>query len=159
MEPPFIQFFDRLTAVVGWVMPIFFLLLSSACAFLYFRELPLALRSQRWPSARGRVVRTERRERRGYNERLIYPEIEYEYEVGNTRYNSSKISFDNFGGFAQGIAALKKDDPVTAYYQPNRPQRACLSPGARAGNLLVLFIIVTLFATGAYQLLGHWPAH
>ena len=89
-----------------------------------------------WPTVRGRVVTSEVRSYRSGEGggRQPYPSVVYEYEVGGRRFRSKRIHFDELVSSQARVGATVRTysagAEVTVYYDPRRPGRSVLEPGA-----------------------------
>jgi hypothetical protein len=129
------------------------------------RELAESLDSKAWPTASGKVTRSElkvhahdvRRKssdgiRRKSSEDIYEAAIEYEYEINGETYKGNRrtaVAGGNLADKTSVEAALKKypvGQPVTVSYKPADPNQSVLEPGSWGGFFvkagLSLFLIV-----------------
>ncbi|HJU49967.1 MAG TPA: DUF3592 domain-containing protein [Pseudogulbenkiania sp.] len=137
------------------------LVLIGGAAFAYLWKLgDKGQNAMHWPVASGTVVesRLEVRSRSGggsdggdHEEYL--PLLRYQYSVGGVPHESSIRRYPNPGPMQSRdqaeavLARYPQGSVVRVYYNPERPQEACLEPGehwtAWAGKALTLLIAAT----------------
>lgn len=131
------------------------LLLIGGAAFVYLWKLGEKGQSAtHWPSASGTIVESRldiRSHNGGDGNREDYlPQLRYRYSVGGITLESTIRRYPNPGAMQsrdQAEAVLAKypnGAVVRVYYNPERPQEACLEPGehwtAWAGKALTLLV-------------------
>jgi uncharacterized protein DUF3592 len=165
------SYYWRLGPIVGVIIGLG--LCVSGCVLSVFVGLPAVLtgvESVDWPSTKGKVTLsrgTWTLERNPMTDRLTKyyrAELEYEYEVNGTKYQSTNIAMNSaqINYPSQGAAELvAKQYPrgatVTVYYNPDEPHVAVLKKGQSymsIGPLLlgipIIFLgLVVLVATTA----------
>ena len=132
-----------------------FLLVGAGLSFWGWNILQNARASAAWPTAEGRVTKSEVTLSTDAEGADSYsPEVTYTYTVDSTSHTNDTIKFgENAYGSrkkAEGIAAnYPVGRNVTVYYDPEQPGRSVLEPGVSAGSYIVLgigvfFILLTL---------------
>ncbi|SMF40379.1 DUF3592 domain-containing protein [Pseudogulbenkiania subflava] len=131
------------------------LLLIGGTAFVYLWKLGEKGQSAtHWPSASGTIVESRldtRLHTGGDGNRDDYlPQLRYRYSVGGVALESTIRRYPNPGAMqsqeqAQAVLARYPHGAVVrVYYNPERPQEACLEPGehwtAWAGKALTLIV-------------------
>lgn len=124
-------------------------------------RLRIGRRSRDWPTVPGEVTSTEiSSEGGGEDAEVKYvPELQYEYEVDNERYVNSRYGFGTTPTFSERSAARSwteerypEDGQVAVHYDPDRPDRSVLEPGAgRSPMALVVGLVFT--SLGIFMLL------
>lgn len=116
------------------------------------RRAVLGRRSRRWPTTSGVVTSTDvSRSGGGDDSEVTYvPELRYEYEVEQASYVGSRYGFGKQQTFDRRSAAhswigehYPEDAEVTVHYDPDRPDRSVLVPGA--GSWLVTLVVGLAF--------------
>ncbi|HKB16718.1 MAG TPA: DUF3592 domain-containing protein [Planctomycetota bacterium] len=144
---------------LGWLVG-----LGAVAALVLAAAALFAIRaSSSWPATHGVVLRSELRElvrrspwRPGEIQRAVEYEaiVEYQYEIDGVRHASNGI-------LASGPSVLPKRDasdlvsrfgagsPVTVYYDPDDPTRACLIPGSAFPPMGYVALIGVFLLAGA----------
>lgn len=134
---------------MGWL--IFLVLL-----FVYFLKARHQIRKLRcWHETKGRIVSCEWT-KKGH---LLWPKVEYTYEVDGTVYTGEHIFLDTMHNspssqYARQVAyrvanAYKSDEVIDIFYDPENPSHAVLD---RAFPYKVSLILVAIFALITLQL-------
>lgn len=132
-----------------------FLLVGIGLTFWGWNILQNARASASWPTAEGRVTKSEVTYSTDSDNGDSYsPKITYSYKVNNTNFINSTIKFgensyssrNKANGIAAGYPVGKN---VTVYYDPKKPERSVLEPGVSGGSYIVIgigvfFILITL---------------
>lgn len=132
-----------------------FLLIGVGLTFWGWTILQNARASASWPTADGKVTKSEvTRSTDAEGSDSYSPEVTYTYSVNNTGFSNDTIKFgeNSYGSRnkANGIAAgYPIGKSVTVYYDPEKPERSVLEPGVSAGSYIVIgigvfFILLTL---------------
>jgi hypothetical protein len=116
------------------------------------RRVVLGLRSRRWPTTTGTVTGTGVDVRSSGGDEgggtVYVPGLQYEYTTDgisyvSTRYGMSPDSEPSFDSRKKALSWTEDNYPVdgevTVHYDPDRPSRAVLVPGASGSIPLVLF--------------------
>lgn len=119
------------------------------------RRVVVGLRSHRWPTTTGTVTATGVDARSSGGDEgggtVYVPGLQYEYSTDgtsyvSTRYGISPDSEPSFDSRKEALSWLEDSYPldaeVTVHYDPGRPGRAVLVPGASGSVPLVLFGLV-----------------
>jgi Protein of unknown function (DUF3592) len=152
-------------ALPGWmVMALFAMAIPGAIAGAIVYKMQQVKRAARWPSAQGRIVRSQLRVvRHRQADRPSttgnVPDVEYVFSVGGTEFRGKRISIGEIpAGSPQVAAALERyqvgrTGPV--FYNPDDPNEAVLERdppistgamyGIAAGVMLVGFAVVVAF--------------
>lgn len=125
-----------------------------------------AVRSNSWPRAEGRVVRSELASISEFAPGAelptrYWPEVEYAYAVDGEEFQGDAIRLDGLRrgpGMGDGreeaeavLAQYPVGEAVDVYYDPKRPRTATLIRGATASNLFVpVFCVVLALASGGW---------
>lgn len=127
-------------------------------------RLRIGRRSRDWPTAPGEVTSTGiAAEGGGDDTEVTYvPELRYEYEAAGERYVSSRHGFGTMPTFSERSAARAWIDErypdggaVTVHYDPDRPDRSVLEPGA-GRSLLAVAAGLAVTGAGLLMLLTPW---
>lgn len=132
-----------------------FLLIGIGLTFWGWNILQNARASAEWPTADGKVTKSEVSYSTDADGGDSYsPEVTYTYTVNNTSYSNNTIKFGENAyssrNKAEGIASsYPVGKNVTVYYDPEKPERSVLEPGVSAGSYIVIgigvfFILITL---------------
>lgn len=141
-----------------WTTPFLFYLLLGIVVSLFSTavfELPRAVASSGWPTARGVILTSEVREV-GWSEDTSgwCPELSYEYPVAGRKYVSHNVELQdicisNLGSYARRVVerypAGKK---VEVYYDPRDPSRAVLEPGVPDSVIVWPLLIIAAISLG-----------
>ncbi len=125
------------------------------------RSIARARKSTAWPVVQGIVTRSEvftrsstsvgRGQAVSMTVQEYYPAVCYEYDVEGQRYRSKRIIFfpTNYtrADAEAAVARYTVGQPVTAYYNPAKPQIAVLEPGLgpNAGHYYKGYVIGAMF--------------
>jgi hypothetical protein len=122
-----------------------------ALIYLYLK----GRRSEKWPSAPGKVVSTEIKHWKDDDGDRFDPKLTYEYSVNGTTYTSSRIRPVHWICRRQEEAAdmlrpYPLDRSVTVWFEPSDPTDALLEPGRlhRAEILVLLVLGLGFIAAG-----------
>ena len=125
--------------------------------------LNVARASRSFAETRGRILRSEvvrERVAAGSTAQVQAPSVVFEYEVEGRRYEGDTLSFDpmfltTFADRAKGTCArYPVGAQVRVFYDPARPEVACLEPSVGITALAALQVVAPLaFGVGAVVLL------
>lgn len=113
--------------------------------------LGMALSSRDWKVAEGDVLDAHMEERRDDEDGDTFiPVVRYSYQVGRTKYESSRLWYrtDSFGDYSEalrGIRDVRKGRPVDVYYDPAKPSRSVLIPGFEPTNVASVALCAIAF--------------
>jgi hypothetical protein len=121
----------------------------------------MARASTRWPATQGRVLEVWFDEVRDDDiGDSFVPRIRYAYAVRGRSYVGHRLRYRvaPLRDHRESMHALRdiaKGDAIQVHYDPDRPQRAVLFPGADAGNLLDLFAVIARVAMSVVARMLH----
>lgn len=155
---------DKAAKIAGGLL---FVVIGAAFAFFGYRSYQLGTQSKEWPVAKGSVIQSEvvkrtRTTGTGTNRRKVVeyvPEVAYTYNVDGQSYRSSRITFDavNKLNARETVARYPKGKRIGVFYDPQKPDRAVLEPGADpTGGLVFIGLGVGLAFMGAFSSVNHW---
>jgi len=125
--------------------------------------------SQHWPSAPGRITVSDVRQSSstdddGHISYSYYPRVEYEYSAAGQTYTSKQVAFGGVKGYGspdKARADLGKypvGQPVTAFYNPEKPSEAVLEriagPGAKTAKIIGIILLVVSFCIACPLAIG-----
>jgi hypothetical protein len=95
----------------------------------------------------------------------IWPEMEYEYRVGQHAFTSRNIAFGHAanlalpGGAERLVARYLAGQAVTVHYNPHRLQEAVLEPGTGCSAYVALAMgsLFLILGVGGLIWIGGWP--
>jgi hypothetical protein len=124
-------------------------LIGAACLFIGLRNRARARASAEWRSAPGNLLSFKITKGTYKRQTHYYPNLEYEYTVGGTRYTSDRISFgylayDSEDEAKADIEQQIHGNPVKVYYNPKNPKDAVLICGGAGGSAVLIGIGVML---------------
>ncbi len=141
--------------LIGLVPPALLAAVGASLTITGLRDIFAGHASKRWPSTRARVLSI------GYHPGTRYQgdtalDIRYEYLVADQRYEANRFAFSGRGTgvfiFDLG-AKYAVGDLVPIYFDPQRPQVACLHPGAGLSNYLMLALGLAFLIPAIYWIL------
>lgn len=153
---------DNGVPLFAFALPCMALFIAALAVLSYARTRQLASASLRWPTAAGTVtaagVIEEIMQEKDSDDRSRFKtihrfqvDLRYAYKVGQrdfvgTAANWGWTAIYGLRELAEKAAAeYRQGQPVTVYYDPDRPGNAVLEPGSRKGSLAPL-IFGALFA-------------
>lgn len=113
--------------------------------------------SQNWPAAPGTITVSEIRESRSTDDDgnvsvYYYPHVEYSYNVGGQPQTGKQVAFGGTQGYAtpnqaeMTVKIYPVNSSVTVYYNPQKPQEACLvrsvGKGAKTARVMGIILLV-----------------
>ena len=117
------------------------------------------VRAIRWPTTTGRVIEASINKSRhgGLSGRGYEPRVLYQYEVGGIPYTADRLTLGlqalrTSEKAAEKVLGLRRGDSVQVHYNPRRPSRAVLRPGAT-------FMTFWALAGGLFFLISMPPRH
>jgi len=136
------------------------------------KQLWRASRTQRWPTAPGKVISTDELmhlrkvpEGEGGGSRLLYEaQVHYEYTVGRVLIGSTRVRVtpSETSSEARSQATLARYPPgqeLRVFYNPEDPTESVLEPGAHPLDFVRAGVGGTLvFVAGAAPLIARWFA-
>jgi Protein of unknown function (DUF3592) len=133
-----------------WVLSALFMLLGPIYAVGGMIIVISALKAKSWPSVIGTVVSSTVAKHSGKG--VSYsPEIKYQYRVGHTAYEGTKIWLLDFAASEERartiVADFSSGSSVSIFYEPSSPDRSILKPGtnwfmfATSGIGLITFVV------------------
>jgi hypothetical protein len=133
-----------------------FIILSSA--FYAFWCAWFAVVARRWPYVVGKLLLAGVYEKSGIPP-AYEPHVRYQYNVNGVGYEGTRLRFGGANPFSRTLAsaeipAYPASGEIRVYYDPRKPERACLVPGPNDGTFalpVLLFILgAGMFALGLY---------
>lgn len=141
------------------------ILIGVGLLFRAVRELRESRDAISWPTASGRILKSQMKThtqnvrrrssngiRRSYHEEIYTADIEYEYEVDHTPYKGTRITAVQGGTLSdkphvqQTLDKYPVGEIVSVTYNPTDPSQSLLEPGSWGGFLVLaglsLFLIV-----------------
>lgn len=147
----------RALRFVYLVSGLFLVVTAGFVAYSSWQGLQEAMASSHWPSVPGRitssgtVILTGRHGSEG-------ADIHYTYAVGAKRFNGSRLEVVDYSAntshATDAVAEFQEGRDVPVYYDPARPERSVLRPGATwfAYTLPVLAVVMVLFGIALVRL-------
>lgn len=118
--------------------------------------------SQTWPAAGGVITKAwieenQDTDEEGYTSTTYTPKWEYQYEVGQETYNSSRISFGGVSGYGRRKKAEEElsrfliNSQVRVYFDPAKPSDAVLVRGTKGtmGGIIIGIVLLVLSLCGS----------
>ncbi len=141
MKPVFIFIFFSVAAVILGVFCVWGVL-----------QLYDAARSYNWPHVAGRITSSVARSKlmKGRHGEFIthWPDVRYEYVVGDRRFVNDRIMFTHRGFSKSATQHLVEKYPVdkviTVYFDPKNPESAVLEPGIQWFFIPILAFAIIL---------------
>lgn len=144
---------------------LFGLLWLAGFAFIHFRAAAMAKASETWPTAMGKVTRSEivveeDNDRDGSSTTWYNPVIAYSYNVAGEAIEGSRIRFANMRKGSRKkaeeiLARYRAGDSVTVRYNPEKPKEAVLESQKPGPVYLIMalgglvFVVVGWFFNNA----------
>lgn len=160
------------------VLTLFMLLLLSLGSGLLLtasREFMESLEAMSWPTAVGRVTRSELKIethkirtrsdngiRRSATEDTFVPLIDYTFEVGGKQFQGTRTTSVRGGTLADRSSIEEKlrkypiGQSVTVSYNPSDPEQCLLEPGRWGGFLLLVALSLFLIVFSCAMLFVAW---
>jgi hypothetical protein len=118
--------------------------------------------SHQWPSVQGEMIISRVRLVEWDDGAAIWPELEFEYRVGQRTFTSRNIAFGHAANLAlpgeaeRLVARYPAGEPATVHYNPDRPHEAVLEPGMGCGAYvaLVMGLLFLIVGIGALIWIG-----
>ena len=140
---------------IGTLLLLFGLLWLGGFAFIHFRAVAKAKASETWPTAMGKLTRSEvvveeDRDRDGSDTTWYNPVVAYSYEVAGEKILGSRIRFANLRRGSRKkaeeiVARYRAGDNVTVRYNPEKPKEAVLETQKPGPLYLVLAMAGLVF--------------
>ena len=150
---------------IGTLIMLFGLLWLAGFIFIHFRAVSKARASETWPTAMGKLTRSEvlveeDRDRDGSSRTWYNPVVAYSYSVAGQAIEGSRIRFANMRrgsrkGAEEVLARYRLGDSVTVRYNPEKPNESVLESRKPGPVYLILalgglvFVIVGWFLNSA----------
>lgn len=122
--------------------------------------------SPKWPTVTGQVVSSDLQRSRDRQGMVTYrAEVAYKYEVGGQTYASDRVFFGDqlqtswATGPVREVERYHPGSQVQVFYDPNKPSRSVLEPGAPWQVYVVLFTAAAFLGFGIAVLLGSVPVN
>lgn len=138
------------------VMCIIFFLAGLGLSISAFGKISDAYQTNSWQSTEGKILisRVSSELRAGDRTSSLTPHIRYEYMANGSRYESTNIQTEEISTNDQDqvektISQYPVGKKVTAYYNPEKPSQAVLSPGITWQSCFLLLIGLPLLIAGA----------
>jgi len=166
-----------LLTLITWIAVILGAVGLGVLAWGLWRVL-VAARTRSWPTVPGTIVSsrvTQRaapvveqpdapgRPRRPMPDTLYKAEVIYRYGVEGRTYEAANVTLENLEtsaeGYARGIVErYRQGAPVTVSYDPARPERAVLEPGAHSTSWLLpaIGLVFLIVAAGLGLFVRFW---
>jgi hypothetical protein len=122
------------------VTPVGVVLTASAALFTIDEGVMLlrGLASRSWSKTSGHLLDASTTSIHVHKGSMTVPVVRYEYEVGATRYEGDRVTFDGHLGIGlrvqDAIDRLRQAKHLDVWYDPAHPDRSVLEPGADAWN-------------------------
>ena len=143
---------------IGTLLLLFGLLWLGGFAFIHFRAVGKARASETWPTAMGKVTRSEvivEEDKDGEGSTWYNPVVAYAYNVAGETVEGSRIRFANMRRGSRKkaeeiLARYSAGETVTVRYNPEKPNEAVLESQKPGPLYLVMalggliFIVVGL---------------
>lgn len=115
-------------------------------------NMELAAASESWEPTDGTILASGV-EARGAKRRAATISIRYEYQVGDSTYTGSNLSFEKQDSYTPSIAEAKlRPYPAgakcTVYYDPQNPTQSVLIKGAQSSNQFYFWLGLASIVTG-----------
>ena len=162
----------------GWLfMALFAMVIPLSIAIVIVVKMQQVRRASRWPSAPGRIVRSQTRRTKESKTAIAtpvgnLPDVEYVYKVDGVEHHGTRISIGEFKPDSPEVeAALERyqvgrTGPV--FYNPDKPAEAVLErdPPASpmvmysfAGGVVLIGLVVVFGFTRAYDIIQWLQPH
>jgi Protein of unknown function (DUF3592) len=122
--------------------------------------------SPKWPTVTGQVVTADLQRSRDAQGMVTYrAEVAYKYEVGGQPYVSDRVFFGDQLSVSWATGAVREVEDyhpgtqVKVFYNPGKPSRSVLEPGAPWQVYVVLLTAAALLGFGIAILLGMVPVN
>ncbi len=144
----------------GRIIPLIVVLIGALALYLGISNVLNAIASTSWPSAVGKISKSEVIMRRGSGggqsvstSVTYHADIEYDYAVDGENIKGSRIVFGDLGTADRSDAdaisdKYPKGTSVTVYYKPNEHEVSLLEPGLRTSAWLPVFLGVPFLLIG-----------
>ncbi|HMJ92522.1 MAG TPA: DUF3592 domain-containing protein [Allosphingosinicella sp.] len=140
---------------IGTLLLLFGLLWLGGFAFIHFRAVAKARASETWPTAMGKVTRSEvvveeDNDRDGTSTTWHNPIVAYSYAVAGEPIEGSRIRFANMRRGSRKkaeeiLARYRVGDSVTVRYNPEKPKEAVLESRKPGPLYLVMALAGLIF--------------
>ena len=121
-----------------------FLVLGLGFTTISIFNIVHGAQSSNWPITEGKVLSFWIPSSRAINHGL---RVKREYEVGNKKYISSRVSFTrNYGSMEHAYKNYPIGSRVRVHYNPNSPEQAVLEPGVTWHIFPYLFLGILFLA-------------
>ena len=134
------------------VMLVFGLFIIGLSIYLVYR----AIFTKRFHKTEGVVISSDIKIEYGTDEAGFEPLIHYEYSVRGKKFQNSKYSISpnmSKRKVERIVAAYKPGSQIDVFYNPNKPNDSVILVGMSFGNLIGIFIIVSLLLYALIEML------
>lgn len=130
--------------------------------FVVLPELNGWQNMKRWQPVPAQLLQAELKQQRNEDSITYLPTAEYQYQFNGRRYTSTRVSvsdsYDNVGNFNYDLGrrleqAAASNTEVTAYVDPDNPQKAVLNRDLRLSVLAFKLVFMLLFGGVALALI------
>ena len=117
-----------------------------------------AQKSKHWSTITGTVLNAEVRTKTAYDEDYEVthePYVHYAYRVNGVLYESRRLFFgsqitSNYFEATDSLLGISKNKRVSVYYDPRKPNRSVLHPGAGEVQPLIILAYIGLYSSFLY---------
>jgi hypothetical protein len=115
--------------------------------------------SYQWPSVQGQMIVSRAWLVEWEDGAAVWPEMEFEYRVGQRTFTSRNIAFGYAAKLAlpgeaeRLVARYPAGEPATVHYNPDQPHEAVLQPGMGCGAYVALVMGSLFLIVGAGALI------
>lgn len=147
---------------ISKLLPVFATVAGLCIAVWGFSSLLKAKESVNWPTTQGIVISSTVYDSKSHEESsdksAYHAKVFYEFNVNDTQYSSSRISFGDYGSGDPShandiVGRYPAGMNVMVYYRANKPNECLLEPGIKTQSFFMLGFGLVFFIAGIFLII------